>query len=187
MCEQENPCRAFFEAHENNLKKVEALWEEAGRFDWERPTASMHSPGPVGDDEELARVVISPIHIDAESGEIKPAFLSDVKNKGGSSDRLAHGSVGDAITRSAAIQTVKNASSATPDRLRAVQGIARFNAKRLRLLNTSSGTQAFGIYDTGREDNKGHADICQLVADEKEARSARWDLLMLTREGFQRA
>lgn len=185
MSERENPCRAFFDAHEKNLKKVEALWQEAARFDWERLSASKHSPGPVGDNEELARVVVSPIHIDVESGEITLAFLADVKNKGGSSDRLAHCSVDDAVARSAAIQASKNAA-ALPDRQRAVQGVARLNAKSLRLLNTSSGTQAFGIYDTGLADNGGHADVCQLTADEKEARSARWDLLMLTREGFQR-
>ena len=185
MSEQVNPCRAFFDAHEKNPKKVEALWKQPARFDWERLPASEHSPGPVGNDEELARVVVSPIHLDAESGEITLAFLSDVKNKGGSSDRLAHCSVNYAIARSAAIQAGKNAAGAA-DRQRAVQGVARFAAKSLRLLSTSSGTQAFGVYDTGRADNAGHADVCQLIADEKEARSARWDLLMLTREGFQR-
>ena len=185
MSEQENHCRAFFDAHEKNPKKVEALWQESAQFDWERLSASKHSPGPVSDDEELARVVVSPIHIDAESGEITLAFLSDVKNKGGSSDRLAHCSVDDSVARSAAIQAGKNAAAA-PGRQRKVQGVARFDAKSLRLLNTSSGTQAFGIYDTGLPNNRCHADVCQLTADEKEARSARWDLLMLTREGFQR-
>ena len=186
MSEQENPCRAFFEAHETNLKKVEALCKEPGRFEWEKLTASKHSPGPVVDHEQLARIVISPIHIDAESGELKPAFLSDVKDKGGSSDRLAHGSVEEAIARSAAIQAGKNAA-APPERQRSIQGVARFNVDRVRSLNTSSGVQAFGIFDTGRADNGGHADVCQLVADEKEARSARWDLLLLTREGYQPA
>lgn len=185
MSEQANPCRAFFDANEKNPKKVEELWKEASRFDWENLPASMHSPCPVGEDEELARVVISPIHIDAESGEITLAFVSDVKNKGGSADRLAHCTLDEAITRSTTIQADKN-SRATPDRQRSVQGVALFNAKRLRSLSTSSGTQAFGIYDTGQPDNEGHADVCQLVADEKEARSARWDLLMLTRERFQR-
>jgi hypothetical protein len=186
MSEQENPCRAFFDAHAKNPTRVEALWREAHRFEWEKLSASRYSPGPVGDDEDLARVVISPIHIDPESGQITLAFLSDVKNKGGSSDRLTHCSVDEAITRSVAIQANRNAT-ATADRQRVVQGVARFNAKRLRSISTRSGTQAFGVYDTGREDNIGHADVCQLVADEKEARSARWDLLLLVREGFQRA
>jgi hypothetical protein len=186
MSEPENPCRAFFDAHEKNSKKVEALRKEEGRFAWERLSASKHSPGPVADGEELARVVISPIHIDAESGEITPAFLSDVKDKGGSSDRLAHCSIDDAIARSAAIQAGKNAA-APPDRQRVVQGVARFNAQRLRAMRTSSGVQPFGIYDTALENNAGHADVCQLVEDEKEARSARWDLLLLTREGYQSA
>ena len=159
MTDQANPCRAFFDAYEKNPKKVEALWRESDRFDWEKLSASKHSPGPVRDGEELVRVVISPIHMDAESGELTLAFLSDVKNKGGSSDRLAHCSIDQAIARCAAIQADKNASI-PPDRQRAIQGVARFNAGRLRLLRTSSGIQAFGIYDTGQASNKGHADVC---------------------------
>jgi hypothetical protein len=186
MSEQENPCRAFFEAHETNPKKVEALWKEPARFDWEKLSASIHSPGPIKSGEELARVVVSPIHIDVESGEIKPAFVSDVKNKGGSSDRLAHCAIDVAMARSAAIQAGKNAGL-EPVRHRSIQGVARFSAHRLRSLNTSSGSQAFGVYDTALADNSAHADICQLISDEKEARSARWDLLLLTRQGFQKA
>jgi len=82
MFERENPCRAFFDAHEKNPKKVELLCREADRAAWEKLSASRHPPGPVGDDEELARVVISPIHIDEESGEVTLASLRDVKDTG---------------------------------------------------------------------------------------------------------
>lgn len=184
MSDQANPCQAFFEAHEKDPRKVEALCQEPGRFDWERLQASKHSPGPVRDEEELARVVISPIHIDAESGHITPAFVSDVKNKGGSSDRLAFCREADSLSRSAEIQARKNLE-APPDRQRSIQGVTRFSAKRLRALNTKGGTQAFGVFDTGKSDNPAHADVCQLTANETEARSARWDLLLLTREGYK--
>jgi hypothetical protein len=183
MSDQVNSCQAFFEAHEKNPRKVEALCQEPRRFDWEKLQASRYSPGPVTDEEELARVVISPIHIDAESGNITPAFVSDVKNKGGSSDRLAFCSAENSLSRSAEIQARKNLE-APPDRQRAIQGVVRFSAKRLRALNTKGGIQAFGVFDTGKSDNPAHADVCQLTASETEARSARWDLLLLTREGF---
>jgi hypothetical protein len=183
MIQPENPCLEFFERNLDNRQKVELLWRECSRVEWETVSASKHSPGPVSVGEQLVRCVISPIHIDAASGEIKLSFVSDVKDKGLSSDRLAHTSIEDALKRGEAVQQLKNEALKPPEQ-RLIQGHWVVHVSAIRNLHTLDGERTFGIYDTGSDNNPAHADICQLVQDKQSARRARWDLFALTKQGY---
>src|SRR5690554_6134628 len=83
----ENPCLTFFERHAEDPEKVKALQKEGDAVKWENWTASRFSSGPVGSEEEILRLFFQPIHIDRDSGSLKPTAVSDVSDKGFSVDR----------------------------------------------------------------------------------------------------
>jgi len=133
-------------------------------FDAETPcvgetqTVSKFSPGVVGNEETVARQVYTPIHVNAETGEILPTLFSDVKDKGMSVNRLSHASE----------QQVADMGYAKQDRDRAngndrtYQGFVQASASAIRALN--DGQPLFCIFDTAREDDVSHADVCQRYA-----------------------
>ncbi len=81
-------CQEFFEKHRGDNDKCKHLQKEPLRIEWQKETASKHSPKPVSDAEDLSRQVFSPIHIDIDSKSLKPSALSDAENKGLSVFRL---------------------------------------------------------------------------------------------------
>lgn len=185
MSASENPCREFFEQHAQNPQKVHILRQTGFAYEWEALSASKHSPSPVKDEEIVVRLILNPIHIDLETGTLKPTAVTDVKDKGCSVDRLRHTSIDDSVNAGRKNAEAKNLSNPGKER-RTVCGTAVLNAKEIRNITVNERTKAFCIYDTALELNKSHADVCQVVSDRgQEARSARLQLLQLADTSFQ--
>lgn len=178
-------CRAFFEANHGSPRLVELLQAEPNRVAWETLTASKYSPGVVTSDERLSRIVISPTHVDRETGEIKPTeFFQDARDKGCSTDRLAFCSLEDSIKLGEKRALAWN--RANPHAITQRQAVASvsLDVVRLRAI-VAGGVRAYGVYDTALEEHKAHADICQLVrgsSKDQAVRSARAQLFDLANE-----
>jgi len=128
--------------------------------------------------------VISPVHVDAEDGSIKPTIMSDVKDKGGSVQRLAHTSREEIIAFGRALADAKNV--ATPGgAIRSICGTVKLSVHEVRGLVVAEETRAFGVFDTAKEGDSSHADIFQIAGTPQAARSARLQLWELANKGFQ--
>lgn len=184
MTESTNPCRSFFEEHTANTKKVELLQKNGFGYDWENHSASKYSPGPVESDEQVVRLIINPIHIDTETGELKPSAITDVKDKGCSVDRIKIASPEKSIASGQSIAQAKNL--ANPDApSRKVHCVAYLSAGDIRSITVGDNIRAFCIFDTALEDNLAHADVCQVISPKgQEARSARGQLFTLAEKGL---
>jgi hypothetical protein len=186
MSKGKDECRIFFELNAKNPKKVELLQLQDARVEWENLSASSYSSHPVHIDENLARVVFNPIHVDAETGGLKPSAVSDVKDKGCSVNRLSFISIVQSIADAQAIAALKNKQY--PERpTRRVCGVAKLAVSDVRSISVGDMTRAFGVYDTALENNRSHADICQLVSEKnkQQSRSARLQLFELVNRGLQ--
>ena len=195
MSAANNPCREFFESNASNPKKVELLINNPDKLEWEKINASQYSPGIISNDEFLIRTIISPIHIDHESGLVKPSCVSDVKDKGGSSDRELHSTPEDSVERINKVQQEKNESITESNKKRAVIGYSKISVNKIRSIHTNDNKRSFGIYDTSLKENISHSDICQLipekVSDPKDpnqgqARAARSKLFDIVKETFKK-
>ncbi len=179
MTESENPCRVFFEQYAQHPKKVEILQRTGLAHEWECYSASKHSPGPVQSNERVLRLVINPIHIDPETGDLKPSAVTDVKDKGCSVERLSLTTIEESIATGRIVAAAKNeANQGAP--AREIHCVANLSVNDIRNIRVGANTQAFCIFDTALEHNRAHADICQVVSPKgQEARSARSQLFAL--------
>ena len=175
---EENPCLEFFQEHGENKEKVKLLQVHPKLAEFESFTASSLSPCPVANDEDLLRQVFNPLHVELDTGELKPSAFADATDKGMSVDRLRYRQQEESFEAGHARAEVANARpGASP---RTLHGLAKLKAKSVRELR-SGDIQCFGVYDTALADNTAHADICQLIQDKKAARSARSRLLDLAK------
>lgn len=186
MSPQKNPCLIFFKQFEECKSKAEELAKTGKGIDWESLQASEHSPGPVQNEEHVARLVVNPIHIDPSDGSLKPSLMSDVKDKGGSVQRLAHLDERKMVEEAAQRMRERNMTS-DANRHRSVHGTVTLSVEEIRRITTHNGYRAFGVYDTARADDQAHADILMLTMNTKsqEARSARQQLFVLASEAFK--
>lgn len=185
MTARSNPCQAFFEQHAHTKNKAEHLQQAGCAVEWEALSASPHSPGPVLNQEHVLRLVINPFHVDPADGSLKPSLMSDVKDKGGSVQRLAHISEEDAIASGHANAEARNAA-APGSQSRSICGTVKLSVQDIRALVVATQARAFGVFDTAKQTNLSHADIFLIVpSNGQEARSARMQLLALADKGFQ--
>jgi len=179
-----NPCTGFFEQHAGATNKAELLQKSGNGIEWESLSASIHSPGPVQDAEEVLRVVINPIHVDNVGG-LSPALFSDVKGQGGSVQRLNF------IEREVAIDmgkahALKKNSERPEAPARRVLGTVRLPVDKVRKVLVATAQRAFGVHDTAKATDQSHADIFQLIPEKgQEARSARLQLLEIAESGYE--
>jgi hypothetical protein len=180
MTNDENPCQTFFDLFTQDSTKVERLQLQGDCSDWEQLTASRYSPHPVREDEILLRLVFNPIHVDEETGSLKPSVVSDVKDKGCSVNRLKLTTVENVINAGKQAALSKNLSAPEKPPRRLIW-IASLEVSEIRLIKVSDQKRAFGVYDTALETDRSHADICQLIPEKckKESRSARLQLFEL--------
>jgi hypothetical protein len=163
-------CREFFKNNEGNPEKCKLLQEDPDQaLKWENTSsASDHSPGRVGDEEVLHRQVFHPIHVDQETGKIKPELFDDASNKGMSVNRAKY------IARQSLNE--KGCAKAEQDRTRKPDrqylGFASTACGDVRRI-FSTANRAFCVFDTALADDISHADVCQIVRGKKEGRSAR--------------
>lgn len=123
---------------------------------WEDMSSSQYSSGVVVDDEKIARLILSPIHIDKETGDIFPAAYDDVSNKGLSVNRLSMHESKNTVHQ---IGEDKASRDRERDSSREYIGfaVASVNAIRRQIENS---VRVFTVYDTALEDIRCHADVC---------------------------
>lgn len=183
-----SPCHAFFEQHAQSSDKAGPLHASGCALDWEKMSASRYSPGPIQDAESVIRLVINPIHVDLVDGSIRPSLLSDIKDKGGSINRLAHTTREAAISAGEAWQQQKNAAAAPTSPPRSVYGTITLSVEKVRGILTGSGQRAFAVFDTAKIDDPSHGDVFLVQrGTTQEFRSARLQLFDLATSAFQPA
>ena len=118
----------------------------------ERESVSIHSPGPVADNEILVRSIFTERELDQE-GRVKPAhFRPEPSTRGFSVDRVNRTQVG-------SLKSSKRKDARH-------KGYLKFAAARssdIRNLMNGDGKRLFCVYDTATAENHAHADICQNV------------------------
>lgn len=136
----------------------------------EAESVSPSSPGPVGAEEALARLIYSPLHVDPITGEVTEAAFSDVKDKGLSVQRLTH--VSEAHVR--AIGEKKLADDHALGKTdRVLLGIVTGSVAAIRQQTYETGERTFCVYDSALQDTPAHADVCQTPATPSEMKRAR--------------
>ena len=126
----------------------------------ENHSVSDHSPGLVGDDEVLIRELYSPHYINEDTGEVKPVAFRDARDRGLSVTRRLHSS--ERAHRAKIMKKVAADQAAGRNNdgfWRVVSG----SCARIRGITGDDGRRLFCVYDTAREDDASHADVCQAI------------------------
>ena len=105
-----NACLDFFEeGHgDQTAARLQAMSNPA---QWELLQASRFSPGVVSNEESLIRLVFHPIHVDTETGELKPSVVSDASSWGCSVQREKHCPLDKALEIGKEIANAKTANA----------------------------------------------------------------------------
>jgi hypothetical protein len=82
-------CKEFFTLIENNEDKCKDIRQQFPNCKCEYESVSTYSPDDILGNENLARSIFSPIHIDL-NGNLLPTIVDDVANKGMSVNRQHH-------------------------------------------------------------------------------------------------
>jgi hypothetical protein len=175
-------CRDFFEANvENNdiCKDLQKLPIET-QLAWEGESASIHSPGPIDNSEELIRYWLNPIHYDSVKRELKPTAFDEATRFGASINRLNHISHSEVKGIAQARVDSWNADRGEKP-AREVIGYSTFKASEVReIFSGPDSRRALAAYDTALTDDKSHGDVCQIATDAQGGKSARYFLRELT-------
>lgn len=187
-------CREFFEENRGNkevCKKLQTL-PESKQVAWELESASRYSPGIVANAEVLCRQVLDPTHFDRVSGTIKPTFFNDASDKGASCHRLSYTSV-DAVKEMMIARAAATNINPPATGRRSPIGYTTFEAGEVRSIQVATNLQlpvatrrGAVVYDTGLEEDRSHADVCQLVAGRQEGMSVRAQLWKLAKDRLVR-
>ncbi len=125
-------------------------------FGCEKEKCSPFSPGPVQDEEEVAFLLINPLHYDEVRGVVVPSAFQELTNRDLSVLRLAH------TTRDEAQKTrdelVARGADRIPPQLRTVSEVCIAKVSELRAPLPAHG-RLLGVFDTALEDKKSHASI----------------------------
>lgn len=154
----------FIENAGEKCKCLSSLKNQA--VDQQYISISEFSPCAVNDNETLARQIFSPIHLD-DDGNFTPMALSDVFNKGLSTNRLSYKS--DTDTHLAGESKAQNDRLHKPDRV--YLGFVKLETQQIRATAFENNGNAFGVYDTGLKNDPTHSDVCCIVP--KPSKSAK--------------
>jgi hypothetical protein len=141
----------------------------------EQSSVSQHSPGVVQNDEELTRMIFSPIHIDKDTGQLTQLAFLDAVDKGLSVNRTLHTSLKELEQKASLI--IANAQQR--GRARHLVGLAKTKCENIRAIITNDSKQAFCVYDTATSQDQSHADICQAVVGKSQGNEVREELRKL--------
>lgn len=182
-------CCEFFDSLREVSEPCKVLQShpEAVHLKWETESASKHSPSPVGNDETLARQVVDPTHFDHVTGTIKPTFFDDASSIGASCHRTKYISDQAIFERTNSRVAISNQNPPKSGLKKAI-GYAILTVSEIRSISTFSEPVRRGaaVYDTAKEDDISHADVCQLVPGRQDGKSVRAQLFMLARDRLVR-
>jgi hypothetical protein len=162
-------CSDIYSIKSNRCKFIQ---ENDAECTCENTSVSSYSPGVVQDSEILIRQIYSPIHIDEETGKIKPLAFDDAKDKGMSVNRKNYSS------KEQLLQKIENKLKLDQQRgkNRDFPGVIYTNCYKVRRISSNNGIKAFCVYDTGSKNDYSHADICQAISGRLEGSKIRYKL-----------
>lgn len=165
---------------------------------WEKVSVSDHSPGPIGDPEELVRTLDQPIHF--QNGEFTPTAFGDAEVRGLSVNRTSHISIDDAlrlatervrrVNQRKAEDSPGQTSNHAAEKRRMVAYTVFKTLDLRRVPNRGPGPgpdmerRAFGVYDTAKEHDFSHGDVFFLLTEKRAWRSVRSTLYQLAKQGL---
>jgi hypothetical protein len=173
-------CRQHFDELKRNDNLAKKIDERCPDCLCEQASVSVYSPGPVQAQEILIRVVYSPHHVEIDTNRLKPTALDDAANKGLSTDRRAYATFREVQERITKKLNTPNAIEKGHE----YKGTVVISCAKARGL-TQDGRRLFAVYDTAQEDNRAHADVCQVRLSKVEGARARRRLIETLREQDQ--
>lgn len=165
-------CQGINQRTAQNDQRVSEINAAAPDCGCEKFCMSVYSPGVVGDSEKLARFVFSPYQV-GKNGKLNPGAFSHVYEKGCSIQR-------DTIAGNDEILLFINRFLGKRDD-HVWKGLLMADGSAVRNILTKSFTRrAVCVYDTAKNENPSHGEICQTqhVLDEDDKVELRHDLLM---------
>lgn len=154
----------FFSDETIEKMKCTLLQEDHSKaLDWEQEIASVFSPSIVEDDEIIVRSWYVPIHIELDTGILKPSAYSDAYDKGLSVNRKRYASL-EEIKKAAIDQAIEMSKIRSP---RDYYGYSTAQVATIRD-DILYGIRIFTVYDTSIDSEKGisHADVCAILAQD---------------------
>ncbi len=137
---------------------------QAGDCICEKESVSKYSPSAVQDDEDLIRQIYSPIHVDEETGRLKPLAFEQASSLGMSVNRKNY------ISREELEEKIakKLKNDEEGGKKRTIKGVVIAKCSDIRSLKQEE-KRLFCIYDTAGSKDKSHADICQAINAKRKA------------------
>lgn len=179
--------KSFFAKHkdEGKLSKEIQTVDAERQVAWESISCVDCSPGAVLDEEILCRQILHPVHVDKETGAVKPTVFDDVSSRGASVHRRGYISDAQMIaTMNARVEASHIASPEAPKR--SMVGYVPVSVQVVRSIKNPTmdggGRRQLGVYDTAKEDDPSHADICLLVSGKIESKENRAILFNLVKD-----
>jgi len=171
-------CIEFFSQNSSNNQKCKLLhnFPQDKLLAWELETASEYSPKTVSNEEVLCRQILSPVHYDRETNTFTTAAFADASSIGMSVNRLGYTSK-EHIARMAN-DRVGQHNQSNPDKQRSFFGTIHFVCDDIRQITVQTEedvnpVRGFAVYDTALEQDRSHADICEIVKKKSHTRSVR--------------
>lgn len=142
---------------------------------WEAITVSIFSPAIVDDDEIIIRLWYVPIHVELDTGQLRPTAFNDAIDKGLSVNRSDYASI-EEIQEAAIAQALAISKIRSP---RDYHGYSTAKVSQIRA-QMAYDLNVFAVYDTSLDFEEGisHADVCAIIphATDKD----------LTKNGYKR-
>lgn len=150
----------FFQGLDPKNKCVKLSEDYELSLELENVSLSGYSLNTVDSSEDIARMVFPPLHIE-EDGTIKAAAFEDVRDKGLSVHRLDYTEkqtlkhLGDTM--------VSNAATAGRSKRDYIGYVKALTDDIRKLIEDEK--RLFCVYDTAKEREKSHADVCAVLLD----------------------
>jgi hypothetical protein len=143
---------------EKKKRKVEYIDQAASHCECEKESVKPeYSPGKVGEEEILLRLLYYPFHREKDTGDLKPTAFDDVLNKGLSTNRRSHTTREELEAQAEA--SIEKARNDGKDR--SLAGVIEFPVGHLRSIRVpDTEDRALCVYDTAEQFNRSHADVC---------------------------
>jgi len=142
----------------------------------EKISVSEFSPGPVVNQEYIARQIFSPIHVE-DDNSIKSTAFDDVANKGLSVNRMSLVEVETIHSNGLEKQNRDNAKaleSGRPEKAnREYLGFVQTKVETVRDYYDED-ARVYSVYDSSLNSSREHADICMIKQDTRSNDNVKW-------------
>jgi hypothetical protein len=122
----------------------------------ENEICSPYSDGPVNDNEELAFLLIDPVHYDPETKTIAPIAFQEVVNRDLSVVRLSLAKADDLERTREAL--INSGLARLPVQNRQVEQICLAKTSDIRAIGSAT-TRSYAVYDTALSHSRSHASV----------------------------